>query len=107
MGWTALFLARGKKVIISDPADGAEEALRRYLEQARPFLEEHGDFDQLTANYEFVRDIVPRLPEADFVQEVGTWRKDIAPAHSGSPGATNTTGFCRTDPSAKSSRDNS
>lgn len=77
MGWAALFLSRGLKVIISDPADGAEEGLRRYLEQARPFLEEHGNFEQLVANYEFVRDIAPRLAEADFVQEVSlSWLLD-------------------------------
>lgn len=70
MGWAALFLSRGFKVIISDPAEGAEEGLQRYLELAKPFLEEHGDFKQLVANYEFVRDIAPRLAEADFVQEV-------------------------------------
>lgn len=70
MGWTVLFLSRGLKVIISDPAKGAKDALKRYLDQARPFFEGHGHFEQLATNYEFVRDIVPRLAEADFVQEV-------------------------------------
>lgn len=70
MGWAVLFMSQGLKVIISDPAEGAEESLKRYLEQARSFLEEHGSFDQLASNYEFVSDILPRLPEVDFVQEV-------------------------------------
>ncbi|KAK8869424.1 hypothetical protein PGQ11_008002 [Apiospora arundinis] len=66
-----------QEVIISDPADGAEEALQRYLEQAKPFIEEHGNFERLVANYQFVRDIVPRLAEADFVQENGPERQEF------------------------------
>lgn len=70
MGWTALFLSKGLKVIVSDPAEGAEESLQKYLANARPFFDEHGVNEKLATNYEFVRDIVPRLHEADFVQEV-------------------------------------
>lgn len=70
MGWVALFLAHGIKVVVSDPADGAEDALKQYLEQARSYLREHGNYDELVANYEFVRDIIPQLPMVDFVQEV-------------------------------------
>lgn len=70
MGWAALFLSRGLRVIISDPAPGAHDALKKYLEQARPFFEGRGDFEKLAGNFEFVKDIVPRLAEAEFVQEV-------------------------------------
>ena len=70
MGWAVLFMSCGLKVIISDPASGAHESLKRCLEQARSFFEERGDFDRLSSNYEFVDDILPRLPEVDFVQEV-------------------------------------
>lgn len=70
MGWAVLFMSCGLKVIISDPADGAHESLKRYLEQARSFFEERGNFDKLSSNYEFVDDILPLLPEVDFVQEV-------------------------------------
>lgn len=70
MGWATLFLSKGLKVIVSDPAEGAKDALEGYLNQARPFFEAYGDFEQLATNYEFVSDIVPRLSEADFVQEV-------------------------------------
>jgi 3-hydroxyacyl-CoA dehydrogenase len=70
MGWAVLFLSRGLKVIISDPAEGAEDALKRYFEQSRSYLEGYGDYDKLISNYEFVHDIVPRLAEADFIQEV-------------------------------------
>ncbi|EKJ71686.1 hypothetical protein FPSE_08132 [Fusarium pseudograminearum CS3096] len=69
MGWAALFMSCGLKVIISDPADSAHESLKRYLKQARPFFEKHGDFDKLASNYEFVLDILPRLREVDFIQE--------------------------------------
>ncbi|KAH6951954.1 hypothetical protein DER45DRAFT_511405 [Fusarium avenaceum] len=80
MGWAVLFMSQGLKVIISDPAEGAEESLKRYLEQARSFLEEHGSFDQLASNYEFVSDILPRLPEVDFVQENGPEKVDFKKA---------------------------
>ncbi|KAJ4137147.1 hypothetical protein NW768_002728 [Fusarium equiseti] len=77
MGWAVLFMSRGLKVIISDPAPGAHESLKRYLEQARSFFEERGEFDKLSSNYEFVDDILPRLPEVDFVQENGPERVDF------------------------------
>lgn len=82
MGWATLFLAHGLKVIVSDPADGAEDAFKRYLEQARTFISEFGDFSHITSNYEFVRDIVPRLGEVDFVQEV---RRSRCLPQSGGP----------------------
>ncbi|KAE8322324.1 hypothetical protein BDV39DRAFT_209886 [Aspergillus sergii] len=77
MSWATLCLSRGLKVIVSDPATGAKEALQRYLDQARPFLEAQGNFEELATNYEFVSDIVPRLAEADFVQENGPERQDF------------------------------
>ena len=70
MGWAVLFLSMGLKVIISDPAEGAEDALKGYFEQSRSYMEGYGDYDKLISNYEFVHDIVPRLGEADFIQEV-------------------------------------
>ncbi|WXC54126.1 hypothetical protein SNK03_000131 [Fusarium graminearum] len=77
MGWAVLFMSCSLKVIISDPADGAHESLKRYLEQARSFFEERGNFDKLSSNYEFVVDILPRLPEVDFVQENGPERVEL------------------------------
>ncbi|GKZ38607.1 hypothetical protein AbraIFM66950_010916 [Aspergillus brasiliensis] len=77
MGWATLFLSKGLKVIVSDPAEGAKDALERYLNQARPFFEAYGDFEQLATNYEFVSDLVPRLSEADFVQENGPEREEF------------------------------
>ncbi|KJK61027.1 hypothetical protein P875_00042733 [Aspergillus parasiticus SU-1] len=77
MSWATLCLSRGLNVIVSDPATGAKEALQRYLDQARPFLEAQGNFEELATNYEFVSDIVPRLAEADFVQENGPEREEF------------------------------
>jgi 3-hydroxyacyl-CoA dehydrogenase len=69
--WTCLFLSRGLKVIIADPAEGAEEAFQRYLRDAWPALQENGALRHpLAESYEFVNDIKTRLPEVDFVQEV-------------------------------------
>lgn len=70
MGWAVLFLSRGLKVIISDPMEGAENALKGYFEQSRSYLEGFGDYDKLVSNYEFVHDIASRLAEADLIQEV-------------------------------------
>ncbi|KAF5257150.1 hypothetical protein FOXYS1_12336 [Fusarium oxysporum] len=77
MGWAVLFLSMGLKVIISDPAEGAEDALKGYFEQSRSYMAGYGDYDKLISNYEFVHDIVPRLGEADFIQENGPERLDF------------------------------
>jgi 3-hydroxyacyl-CoA dehydrogenase len=70
IGWAILFISCGLKVIISDPAEGAHKSLKRYLKQSRSYFEERGDFNKLSSNYEFIFDIMTRLPEVDFVQEV-------------------------------------
>ncbi|KAF5711919.1 3-hydroxyacyl dehydrogenase [Fusarium mundagurra] len=77
MGWAVLFLSSGLKVIISDPVEGAENVLKAYFEQSRSYLEGFGDYDKLVSNYEFVYDIVPRLLEADFIQENGPERLEL------------------------------
>ncbi|KAG4263801.1 3-hydroxyacyl-CoA dehydrogenase [Fusarium proliferatum] len=77
MGWATLFLSRGLKVIISDPAENAENVLKGYFEQSKSYLEGFGDYDELVSNYEFVNDITPRLAEADFIQENGPERLEL------------------------------
>ncbi|CVL06245.1 related to lambda-crystallin [Fusarium mangiferae] len=77
MGWAVLFLSKGFKVIISDPAENAENVLKRFFEQSRSYLEGFGDYDKLVSNYEFVHDITPRLAEADFIQENGPERLEL------------------------------
>ena len=69
--WTALFLAKGLKVIVSDPAPGAEEKLTAYLAKQWPVLERIGlSFSASLSNYQFVSDIDSHLGSVDFVQEV-------------------------------------
>jgi 3-hydroxyacyl-CoA dehydrogenase len=73
MSWATLFLARGLKIIVSDPLEGAEGAFEIYVRQAWPVLGTKNDLEQvLSENYEFVADLTPRLPEVDFIQEVHT-----------------------------------
>jgi 3-hydroxyacyl-CoA dehydrogenase len=71
MSWASLFLARGLKVIVSDPVEGAEENFKRYISEAWSVLQASGSLEQaLAAKYEFVDDIKLRLAEVDFIQEV-------------------------------------
>ena len=70
ISWGVLFLSKGIKVIISDPAEGAEANFQKYIVYAKSFFDGQGDFKSLSKNYEFVKDVTPRLSEADFVQEV-------------------------------------
>jgi 3-hydroxyacyl-CoA dehydrogenase len=71
MSWASLFLARGLEVIITDPAEGVEDAFRQFLHDAWPALQGDKAVEQVLAeNCEFVKDITPRLPEVDFIQEV-------------------------------------
>lgn len=71
--WASLFLSRGLKVIICDPAGGSQEAFKEYLQGAWPALKACGGVEDAWAkNYKFVDDLASSLPEADFVQEVHT-----------------------------------
>jgi 3-hydroxyacyl-CoA dehydrogenase len=69
--WTALFLANGLNVIVSDPAPGAKEKLDTYIKKEWPALEKMGLAESASiSNYTFVDDINPHLANVDFVQEV-------------------------------------
>ncbi|KIC15978.1 3-hydroxyacyl-CoA dehydrogenase NAD-binding domain-containing protein [Leisingera sp. ANG-Vp] len=68
--WTALFLASGRSVAVYDPADGAEERVKSYVEQAWPALTElglakHGRPDQVT----FHKTAAEAVQGAGFIQE--------------------------------------
>ncbi len=68
--WAALFLAAGRRVTVFDPDPGCEAAVRRYIEQAWPALEELG----LTARAEpdvirFAGSAAEAVQGAQFVQE--------------------------------------
>src|SRR5258708_3585289 len=76
--WSAYFLAKGFDVVASDPADGAEERLRRLVEHYWPTLETLGlskgaSLHRLT----FENNLDKALAEVDFVQENGPERLDI------------------------------
>ena len=70
--WTTLFLAKGLKVIVSDPAPEAGNKLRNFIKHAWPSQEAIG----LAAgadpnNLRFVSSVADHLEEVQFVQEVG------------------------------------
>ncbi len=76
--WTALFLARGLRVDIYDPAEDAEERVRGYVAGAWPALEqlgltEIGDPERLTSH----GSPQAAVRNADFVQENVPERLDI------------------------------
>lgn len=74
--WTALFLAHGLKVIVSDPAPGAKDRLAIYLHREWPNIEKRGLAPGASIkNYKFVETIDDYLDKVDFIQEV---RKPIA-----------------------------
>lgn len=69
--WTALFLSKGIKVIVSDPAPGAKENLHKYLQNQWPMLERLGLHESASINnWEFVDDVVNHLDNVDYIQEV-------------------------------------
>lgn len=68
--WTALFLASGRSVAVYDPAPGAEERLRAYVDSAWPTLEALGLTTQGTPDaITFCTDPASAVDGAGFVQE--------------------------------------
>ncbi|KAF4771995.1 hypothetical protein HAV15_011137 [Penicillium sp. str.  len=76
--WTALFLARGLKVIVTDPAPGADGKLRDYLlKHWLTIPNAKVTQDQYLNNFKFVKDIDTHLGDIDFIQENGPERLDF------------------------------
>ena len=76
--WTALYLAKGLKVVATDPAPGAEERLRDFVAKAWPALERLGlEPDASLANLSFTADLAAALEGVDLVQENGPERLDF------------------------------
>lgn len=77
--WTALFLARGLWVLVSDPAPGAEETLSNYLNTVWPTLKQLGLSDGASiSNYTFVvSSLTEHFHELDFVQENAPERVEL------------------------------
>ncbi|KAJ5597651.1 hypothetical protein N7537_007735 [Penicillium hordei] len=76
--WTALFLARGLKVIVTDPAPGADSKLRDYLLKHWSTIPNAKvtQADYLN-NLKFVKEIDPHLGDLDLIQENGPERLDF------------------------------
>ena len=73
--WAANFLARGLHVTASDPAPGAEDALRRFVQNAWPTLAALGLAEGAApSNLQFDADPVAAVEGAQFVQENGPER---------------------------------
>ncbi len=69
--WTALFLSKGLRVIVSDPAPGAETKLRDYLHKnCSSVPAARSSVEACLQNYKFVKDIGPHLGDVDLIQEV-------------------------------------
>jgi hypothetical protein len=72
--WTGLFLARGLRVLVSDPAPQAAEKLATHIDGIWPTLQEIGLASNASKeNYKFVgQNLRARYGELDFVQEVNS-----------------------------------
>lgn len=69
--WATLFLARGLRVVISDPAPGAKERLEAYSREQWPLMQRIGlSPDADPNNWQFVENVADHLSEVDYVQEV-------------------------------------
>lgn len=79
--WTALFLSRGLKVMVADPAPGAADKLSTYINSVWPALKRMGMKDGTSPdNYEFVgKDLGKHISKCDFIQEVYTTFNPLYP----------------------------
>ncbi|KAE8372486.1 hypothetical protein BDV26DRAFT_301853 [Aspergillus bertholletiae] len=69
--WTALFLARGRKVLVTDPAPNAKKNLETYLNAQWPTLTKMGLSEGASlANYTFVDSLDGHFDKIDYIQEV-------------------------------------
>ncbi|KAE8368162.1 hypothetical protein BDV27DRAFT_168516 [Aspergillus caelatus] len=76
--WTALFLARGLKVLVTDPAPDAEKNLEIYLKAQWPTLTQIGLSEEASIkNYTFVDSLDNYFGEIDFIQENGPERLEF------------------------------
>ncbi|KAI5195015.1 putative hydroxyacyl-CoA dehydrogenase [Aureobasidium subglaciale] len=69
--WTGLFLANGLRVLVSDPAPGAEQKLDKYLQTVWPDLKKIGLASSASLNnYQFVgTSLKDHYSKIDFLQE--------------------------------------
>src|SRR3984957_9516149 len=76
--WTTVFLARGMDVVASDPAPGAEDALRKTVDAQWPAMQQIGlSPGAATERLRFATSPEDAVADAGFVQENGPERLDI------------------------------
>ena len=76
--WASLFLSKGLRVVATDVAPKAEEALRKFVQGAWPTLERMGLSDGASLeNLKFVSDLTTAIKGADLVQENGPEKIDF------------------------------
>jgi 3-hydroxyacyl-CoA dehydrogenase len=76
--WASLYLAKGLEVVATDPAPGAEQRLRDFIDKAWPALERLGlSAGASRSNLSFDGDLAEALKGVDFVQENGPERIDF------------------------------
>ena len=76
--WATTFLARGMDVVASDPAPGAEEALRKTVDAQWPAMQQIGlSAAASVERFRFVASPEDAVADAGFVQENGPERLDI------------------------------
>lgn len=75
--WALLFLSKGLRVVMSDPAKGAEEIFRKYITDEMTKEGRSAELQSLWGRFEFVDNITTKLPEVDFVQEVSIPRSSV------------------------------
>lgn len=69
-GWIARFLAHGYDVVATDPAEGAEERMRKAVDHAWPYVEELGLAEGASKDrLSFEEDLSKAVEDADFIQE--------------------------------------
>lgn len=79
--WAACFLSRGLEVVVSDPAPGAPDLLRRQIDHAWPALQRLGATPGADPTaWRFEPDPVRAVAGADFVQESAPERYEIKQA---------------------------
>lgn len=69
-GWIVRMLANGYDVVATDPAEGAEERMRKAVEQAWPYAEQLGLAEGASKDrLHFEKDLAEAVKDADMIQE--------------------------------------
>ena len=75
--WAALFLANGMEVVVSDPGQGIEDAVKSTIKGAEPALKRLGFDPPDLSKLQFEHDVAAAVEKADVVQENGPERPDF------------------------------